>query len=111
MRGKASKENKESNKEILLVVDAVSHEKGVNKEIIFSALEQALASAAKKRYHPDEPELRVEINRRTGGYETFRRWLVVEAADQIEAPDRQLPLAQARQLQPDATVGAYVEEP
>lgn len=107
MRGK---EQKDGNKEILLVVDAVSHEKGVNKEVIFSALEQALALAAKKRYVGD-PELRVEINRRTGSYETFRRWLVVEAVESLEAPDRQLPLSQARALQPDATVGDYVEEP
>ncbi len=115
MRGKESKEkeSKEGNKEILLVVDAVSNEKGVNKEIIFGALEQALASAAKKRYTGD-PELRVAINRRTGGYETFRRWLVVADAGQIESPDRQMTLDQARALQADIAdiqVGAHVEIP
>ena len=103
-----AKENKEANKEILLVVDAVSNEKGVSKEIIFSALELALASAAKKRYSGD-PELRVTINRRTGGYETFRRWLVVADADQIESADRHIVLEQAREMQADAQVGAYVE--
>ncbi|KAB2926252.1 MAG: hypothetical protein F9K25_16125, partial [Candidatus Contendobacter sp.] len=82
MRGK---ESKEGNKEILLVVDAVSNEKGVNKEVIFGALELALAPAAKKRYAGD-PDLRVAINRRTGGYETFRRWLVVADAAQIDNP-------------------------
>ncbi|MDS4030895.1 MAG: transcription termination factor NusA [Candidatus Contendobacter sp.] len=107
MRGK---ESKEGNKEILLVVDAVSNEKGVNKEIIFGALELALASAAKKRYAGD-PDLRVAINRRTGGYETFRRWLVVADAAQIDNPDRQMALDQARQLQTDAQVGAQVETP
>ena len=105
-----SKESKEGNKEILLVVDAVSNEKGVNKEIIFGALEVALASAAKKRYTGD-PDLRVTINRRTGGYETFRRWLVVAGAAQIENPDRQMALDQARQLQADVQVGMCVEIP
>ena len=105
-----SKESKEGNKEILLVVDAVSNEKGVNKEVIFGALEVALASAAKKRYTGD-PDLRVTINRRTGGYETFRRWLVVADVAQIENLDRQMTLDQARQLQPDAQVGALVEIP
>jgi N utilization substance protein A len=107
MRGK---ESKEGNKEILLVVDAVSNEKGVNKEIIFGALELALASAAKKRYTGD-PDLRVVINRRTGGYETFRRWLVVADAGQVDNPDRQMALEQARQLQADVQIGAYVEAP
>jgi len=105
-----SKESKEGNKEILLVVDAVSNEKGVSKEVIFGALEVALASAAKKRYTGD-PDLRVTINRRTGGYETFRRWLVVADAAQIENLDRQMTLDQARQMQPDAQVGALVEIP
>jgi len=102
------KETKEGNKEILLVVDAVSNEKGVSKEIIFGALEMALASAAKKRYTGD-PDLRVAINRRTGGYETFRRWLVVADAAQIENPDRQMILDQARLVQADIQVGAQVE--
>lgn len=107
MRGK---ESKDGNKEILLVVDAVSNEKGVNKEIIFGALEVALASAAKKRYTGD-PDLRVTINRRTGGYETFRRWLVVADAAHIENPDRQMALDQARALQADIQLGAHVEIP
>ena len=107
MRGK---ESKDGNTEILLVVDAVSNEKGVNKEIIFGALEVALASAAKKRYTGD-PDLRVTINRRTGGYETFRRWLVVADPAEIEGPDRQMVLAEARGIQADAQVGGYVEIP
>jgi len=104
------KDSKEGHKEILLVVDAVSNEKGVNKEIIFGALEVALASAAKKRYSGD-PDVRVAINRRTGGYETFRRWLVVADAAQIDNPDRQMTLDQARALQADVRVGAQVETP
>ncbi len=107
MRGK---ESKDGNKEILLVVDAVSNERGVTKEVIFGALELALASVAKKRYSGD-PELRVEINRRTGGYETFRRWLVLADEAAIENVDRQLTLEQARQLQANITVGATLEVP
>ena len=64
-------------KEILAVVDAVSNEKGVAKEVIFEALEAALASATRKR-HPDEVDVRVAIDRETGEYDTFRRWQVVD---------------------------------
>ncbi|AKH70761.1 NusA antitermination factor [Spongiibacter sp. IMCC21906] len=63
-------------KEILLVVEAVSNEKGVSKNIIFEAIEQALATATKKRYDEDS-EIRVVIDRETGDYETFRRWEVM----------------------------------
>ncbi len=63
------------NKEILMVVDAVSNEKGVDKEIIFEALEAALASATRKK-HGEDWDVRVAINRKTGDYETFRRWKV-----------------------------------
>ena len=104
------KDSKEGNKEILLVVDAVSNEKGVNKEIIFGALEVALASAAKKRYDGD-PDVRVAINRRTGSYETFRRWLVVADAAQVDNPDRQMTQAEASRLQPEVQAGDYVETP
>ncbi len=104
------KDSKEGNKEILLVVDAVSNEKGVSKEVIFGALEVALASAAKKRYEGD-PDVRVTINRRTGNYETFRRWLVVAEAPTPETRDRQMLLMEARSIQADAEVGGYVETP
>lgn len=116
MRGKDSNKdinkenNKEGNKEILLVVDAVSNEKGVNKEIIFGALEVALASAAKKRYQGD-PDVRVVINRRTGHYDTFRRWLVVADATRIENPTRQMALSDARQIRADAQDGEYLDMP
>ena len=71
-------------KEILLVVDSVSNEKGVPPGDIFQALEIALATATKKNYE-DDVELRVEINRQTGSYETFRRWHVV-TDEQLEDP-------------------------
>ncbi|MEH6559012.1 MAG: transcription termination factor NusA [Oceanicoccus sp.] len=64
------------NKEILLVAEAVSNEKGVSREIIFEAIEQALATATKKRYDEDA-DIHVTIDRESGGYETFRRWEVV----------------------------------
>src|SRR5690554_5226568 len=64
------------NKEILMVADGVANEKGVDREIIFEAIEAALAHAAKKK-HGGEIDTRVQIDRETGEYETFRRWLVV----------------------------------
>ncbi|MCB1919176.1 MAG: transcription termination/antitermination protein NusA [Candidatus Competibacteraceae bacterium] len=104
------KDSKEGNKEILLVVDAVSNEKGVNKEVIFDALEIALASVAKKRY-PGDPDVRVVINRRTGSYETFRCWSVVADTAQIENPDREMALSEARQIKADAQVNEIVQSP
>ena len=64
-------------KEILLVVESVSNEKGVGEEVIFEAMELALATAAKKRYQEEDVELRVSIDRKSGEYETFRYWDVV----------------------------------
>ena len=99
------------NKEILLVVDAVSNEKGVDKEVIFQAIEAALASATKKR-HGGEIDARVAINRQTGDYETFRRWQVVDDEDEnFESPERQVLYARSQQLQPGIAVGEYIEEP
>jgi transcription termination/antitermination protein NusA len=99
------------NKEILMVVDAVSNEKGVEKDVIFEAIEAALASATKKR-HGGEIDVRVSIHRETGDYETFRRWLVVDDEDpEFESPERQILLSYAHQKHPDIQVGEYVEEP
>jgi len=104
-------------KEILMVVDAVSNEKGVDREVIFSAIEIALASATKKR-HQYDIDARVAIDRETGDYETFRRWEVVdehpESEDDEEGgyryPTRQLLLEAARFDDPGIQVGDYVEE-
>jgi N utilization substance protein A len=99
------------NKEILMVVDAVSNEKGVDKDIIFEAIEAALASATRKR-HGDDIDVRVAIDRETGDYETFRRWLVFEDdSTELETPDRELRLEDALELDPEAVPGGYVEEP
>jgi len=65
------------NKEILMVADAVSNEKGVSRDVIFSAIESALASATKKRYVDEEIDCEVIIDRETGDYETYRIWTVV----------------------------------
>lgn len=79
-------------KEILMVVDSVSNEKGVSREVIFQALEQALVAATKKKYNTDEIDLRVAIDRKTGEYDTFRRWTVVEDMDH-EIPAMQLAIS------------------
>jgi N utilization substance protein A len=99
------------NKEILMVVDVVSNEKGVAKEIIFQAIEKALASATKKR-HREDIEVRVAIDRDTGDYETFRQWEVLDDnVEAIEFPTRQVRLSDAREKDPELQVGQFVEEP
>ena len=99
------------NKDILLVADAVSNEKGVDKEIIFEAIEAALASATRKK-HGGDIEVRVQIDRKTGDYETFRRWLILDDDDpEFESTKRQILVSYARQENPEAQVGEYVEEP
>ncbi len=96
------------NKEILLVVDAVSNEKGVDKSIIFEAIEIALATATKKRYTNDV-DVRVNIDQETGHYQSFRRWEVVED-DAMDQPDHQTTLSAAQYEDPDSKVGDFVEE-
>ncbi|MCK8045697.1 transcription termination factor NusA [Shewanella sp. 1CM18E] len=98
------------NKEILLVAEAVSNEKGVPREKIFEALEIALATATKKKYEGDI-EVRVAIDRKTGAYETFRRWMVVE--DQgvpLENPFREITLEAAKFDDPEVELGGFIED-
>jgi len=97
-------------KEILLVVDAVSNEKGVSKDIIFGALEAALASATSKR-HGDEVHARVSIDRHTGDYETFRVWDVLEDDEELEFPEHQMLLKDALAINSEVEVGGHIEEP
>jgi N utilization substance protein A len=104
-------------KEILAVVDAVSNEKGVAKEIIFEALEAALASATRKR-HPDEVDVRVAIDRETGEYDTFRRWEVVDddaivmSADELpELPEPPEPVVNSEAESEAAEEGEEPEGP
>jgi len=98
-------------KEILLVVDAVSNEKGVEKSVIFEAIEAALASATRKRYG-DDIEVRVAIDRTTGSYETFRRWKVfADDSKELEEPARELRFEDALDVDPKAEIGGFVEQP
>ena len=98
-------------KEILLVVDAVSNEKGVEKSVIFEAIEAALASATRKRYG-DDIEVRVAIDRATGSYDTFRRWKVfADDSKELEEPARELRLEDALDIDARAEIGGFVEQP
>ncbi len=96
-------------KEILLVVDAVSNEKSVPREKIFQALEFALAAATKKKNEGDI-EVRVTIDRKTGSYETFRRWEVIADDAVMEHPYREMTLSAAQYDEPSIKLGDYVEE-
>lgn len=98
------------NKEILMVVDVVSNEKGVAKEIIFEAIEAALATATKKK-HREDIEVRVSIDRETGDYETFRQWEVMpDDEEALEFPSRQVYLKDAIDQAPGIEVESFIEE-
>ena len=97
-------------KELLLVMEAVANEKGVPREVIIEAMEAALASAAKKRYHDQEVDIRVSINPKDGEYESFRRWEVVADDVVMGSPDHQIRLMDAEDEKPGAQVGDFVEE-
>ncbi|WP_348827437.1 transcription termination factor NusA [Halomonas sp. RT37] len=96
-------------KEILAVVDAISNEKGVPREVIFEAVEAALASASRKRFEDEEASVRVHIDRMTGEYETFRRWVVVED-DDFDGPGAEIKLTFAEKRDPPLGLGDVVEE-
>ena len=96
-------------KEILLLVDALAREKNVEKEIVFGALELALASASKKKFSEDV-EIRASVDRDTGEFSFFRRWEVVPDIE-IETPSRQYKLHEAVEEKPDSKVGDFIEEP
>ncbi|CRX42964.1 transcription termination factor NusA [Yersinia enterocolitica] len=94
------------NKEILAVVEAVSNEKSLPREKIFEALETALATATKKKYE-QEIEVRVSIDRKTGDFDTFRRWVAV---DEVTMPTREITLEAAQYEDPSLQLGDYVED-
>lgn len=96
-------------REILLLVDALSREKNVDKETVFGALELALASATKKRFQEDV-DVRASVDRVTGDFSFFRRWQVVPD-EEFEVPSRQYMLHEAREENPDMQLGDYREEP
>ena len=95
-------------REILLLVDVLAREKNVSKDIVFGALELALASATKKRLD-DEADVRVVVDRETGDFETFRRWEIVADADFINEVQH-IPLSDAQKQDPEVEVGDYLEE-
>ena len=100
------------NKNILLIVDSISNERGVSKEVIFGAIEAALATVTAKRYKDADIKIRVAIDREVGDYKTFRCWTVVENTDgSLELPNQQMTLKQALEIDPALEVGDTIEEP
>jgi N utilization substance protein A len=95
-------------REILLLVDVLAREKNVTRDIVFGALEMALASATKKRVHEDA-NVRVAVDRETGDFETFRRWEVVADGDFLDE-EQQVPLSEAQTQDPEVEIGDYLEE-
>ena len=107
----------EMNKEVLLVVESVSHEKGVSKEVIFEAIEVALATATKKKNLANaNAEFAVAIDRESGNYETYRRWQVVDPdreleEDEIPNPDAEISLEEAQRKDPALEIGDFYQIP
>jgi N utilization substance protein A len=97
------------NREVLMLVDALAREKNVSKEVVFGALETALASATKKRFTDPEVDVRVSIDRDSGEFDAFRRWQVV-ADDAVENPSAQMALSEARSQLPEIDLDDHVEE-
>jgi len=97
------------NRELMMLVDAISREKNVEREVVFGAVESALAQATKKLYDA-EVDIRVAIDRDSGQYETFRRWLVVPDSAGLQNPDAEELLMDARDRVPDVEEGEYIEE-
>ena len=96
-------------REILLLVDALAREKNVPRDVVFDALEGALASAMKKRFKEDA-DIRVSVDRSSGDHEGFRRWLVVPDEAGLQEPDQQEMLSDAQEVVTDIEVGEYIEE-
>ncbi|MEC9206033.1 MAG: transcription termination factor NusA [Pseudomonadota bacterium] len=104
------------NKEILLVIETVSNEKNVSKDVVIEAIEEALKIAVKKKYRlenkgDNDIDVRVSINRETGEYESFRRWKVVENLEEDELVDQQMLLEDATNKDSDLSIDDYYEEP
>ena len=95
-------------RDVLLLVDALSREKNVDSEVVFGALESALASATKKQFE-DEADVRVAINRNTGEFESFRRWEVMDD-ETFETPDLHIKLEEAQKRDENAQLGGFIEE-
>jgi N utilization substance protein A len=97
-------------REVLLLVDALAREKNVDKEIVFGALEAALASATKKRFGEEEADVRVSIDRNTGEYTSYRCWEVMDD-ENFETPELHIKLEEAQKIDPNYQLSEFVEEP
>jgi N utilization substance protein A len=97
------------NRELLMLVEAISREKNVERDIVFGAVESALAQATKKLYEGDV-DIRVAIDRDSGNYETFRRWHVVPDEAGLQLPDQEILLFEAVEQIADIEVDEYIEE-
>ncbi len=97
-------------REVLLLVDALAREKNVAKEVVFGALELALAAATKKLFPGEDVDVRVSIDRESGEHEAFRRWLVVPDEAGLQEPDRQVLLSEAQEQIPDIELEEHIEE-
>ena len=97
------------NREMLMLVEAISREKNVERDVVFGAVEAALAQATKKLYKGDV-DIRVAVDRDSGHYETFRRWLVVPDEAGLQNPDAEEMLMDARERIADVEEGEYIEE-
>ena len=93
-------------REVLLLVDALAREKNVDKEIVFGALESALASATKKRF-TEEADVRVNIDRNSGEYDSFRCWEVMDD-ETFETPELHIKLNEAQKLNPEIQMGEFI---
>jgi N utilization substance protein A len=97
-------------REILMTVDVLAREKNVPRDVVFGALELALAAATKKLLPEDDAEVRVAVDRDSGEYEAYRRWLVVPDEAGLQEPGHQIILSDARDLDPEVEVDDYIEE-
>jgi N utilization substance protein A len=97
-------------REVLLLADALAREKNVDLDVVYGAIEAALAHATKKGYTEDA-DIRVAIDRKTGICDAFRRWEILPDEAGLENPDRQYLLFEAKEINPDAEVGSFIEEP
>src|SRR6478735_10069424 len=98
------------NRELLLLVEAISREKNVERDVVFGAVESALAQATKKLYQGDV-DIRVAVDRESGDYETFRRWHVVPDEAGLQLPDSEILHFEALEQIADIEVDDYIEEP
>jgi N utilization substance protein A len=97
------------NRELLMLVEAISREKNVERDVVLGAVEAALAQATKKLY-PGDVDIRVALDRDSGNYETFRRWHVVPDEAGLQLPDQEILLFEAKEQIPDIEVDEHIEE-